>query len=458
MSFPFKNVEHRYSGSLTTSATANETVPSKKVLPDEYMNAYRNYVIPIGEGTYLEGSVAGRDGLNFPSAVAEISATAPAEAKICRLTDTLYVVGVVIADTSLGVYAVSTSGTVNTVGAIAAVNAADTDSMDICRVSDTQFAIAYRDEGGDDYLCIRSGTVSGTTITMGTEKELTAAAITEDELSVAYLSSVDCCVVAYADGDDDLATIAVPFSSGTTFGTAGSVVEFDAAAPNWITACECAPGYVFVAYADGGDSNKVHGRVATVSAAGAIGTPGTEKTIIDAAGTFLKAVNIAANQIALGYIDASSDPAVVKCTVSTTTITAGTAVVMAAATATDFSIALIDNTQGVAVWCDDAHGSDVGYAIRFSLATGTTTTVTADSTVDKFVDASAKGGTLRKMDVACSRGGNAVIIYNDADNDLASITGHYYENRVIDVRSTAASATYGVLVIPDQELCATLPS
>lgn len=451
MSIPFNKIEHKYFTGYTTSATANETVPAKAVIPEAYLGAYRNIIANLnGEGVYLEGATPGRDGLNFPASVVEISATAPSSSKIIRLTDTLFVALHLTANDTLVAYAGTLNGNTMTWGSSATVNTADTDSIDICRVSDSVFAVAYRDEGGSDYLCVRAGSVSGTTITMGTEKELTAAAITEDEIGICYEPTSGCVVVAYADGDDDLATIACPLST-TTFGTAGSVVEFDAAAPSDISVCPIQAGYFFVVYADGGDSNKVHARVASVSSAGAIGTPGTEKTVINAAGTFMIARYAEPNAVVVAYLDASADPAIVKCTTSGatgTTITAGTAVVMAAATGTDIGFDLIDNTQGICVWCDDAHGSDVGYAIRFTVAAGSTTTITADSTVDKFVDASAKGGTLPKMGCACNKGGKVVVIYNDADNDLASLGGTYFENRIIDVRSTAASASYVFDVIP----------
>lgn len=451
MSIQFDKIEHKFFTGYTTSATANETVPAKPIVPENYVVALRNHIANLcGEGAYLESADPERDGLNFPTAVTEISATAPSSSKIIRLTNTLFVALHLTADDTLVAYAITVDGTTPTVGSAATVNAADTDSIDICRVSDSIFAVAYRDEGGDDYLCVRAGSVSGTTITMGTEKELTATAITEDELGICYEPTSACCVVAYADGDDDLATIACPLTT-TTFGTAGSVVEFDAAAPSDVTCCPIQSGYFFVAYSDGGDSNKVHGRVASVSSAGAIGTPGTEKTIINAAGTFMIARKAEANAVVMAYIDASSDPAIVKCTTSGatgTTITAGTAVVMAAATATDIGFDLIDNTQGVCVWCDDAHASDVGYAIRFSVAGGSTTTITADAVVDKFVDTSAKGGTLPKMGCACGTDARAVVIYNDADNDLGCLVGQYYENRIIDIRSTTTSAAVTFSVIP----------
>lgn len=447
---------HHYTGYTTSSTVANETTPIKPVIDDlSYRNvANRRSIENLnGEGVYLESADPERDGINFPTAVTQISETTAQEAKIVWLTDTLYVVAVLIANTSLGVYAVSISGTTPTVGSIAAVNAVDTDSIDLCRLSSSKFAIAYRDEGGDNYLCARIGTVSGTTITMGTEKELTAAAITEDELSICEPRS-GVLFVAYADGDDDLATIAATYS-GTTIATPGSVVEFDAAAPNWITACKEREGYVIVYYADGGDSNKVHARCASVSAAAAIGNPGTEDTVIDATGTFLKAVYSEPHKTVLGYIDANADPTIVACTTTGatgTTITAGTAVVLAAATATDFGFDLIDNTQGIAAWCDDAHGSDVGYAIRFSVASGSTTTITADAVVDKFVDASAKGGTYRKLDVACGTNEKCVVIYNYTGDDEGCVVGQYYENGIIDIRSTTTSAAYTFDLVPVWQL------
>jgi hypothetical protein len=446
MSINFDKIEHYYVTGKT-SATANETAPSKSIIPDEVKKSFRTHILAYGEGVYLEGADAERDGINFPSAVVEISDTAPSSSKIVRLTDTLYVAAHLQADNALKTYAGTLSGTTMQWGDAATVNSVDTDSIDLCRVSDSIYAIAYRDEGGDDYLCVRAGSISARTITQGTEKELTATAIIEDELGITYDSGSGCIIVAYADGDDDLATIACPLST-ITFGTPGAVVEFDAAAPSDVSICMMRPNYFFVVYADGGDANKMHGRVASVSAAGAIGTPGTEKTIINAAGTFMIAKQLEVNKVAIGYIDASADPSVVVCTTTGaagTTITAGMAVAIAAATATDVGFDLIDNQQGIITWCDDAHSSDVGYATRFSVAT---TTVTADSTPDKFVDASAKGGTLPKMGCACSRAGKCVVIYNDADNDLASIAGMYYEDRIIDIRSTAASATYKALILP----------
>jgi len=79
---------------------------------------------------------------------------------------------------------------------------------------------------------------------------------------------------------------------------------------------------------------------------------------------------------------------------------------------------------------------------------GSTTTITADSVVDKFLEASCKGGTLIQMGCACSTDGHCVVLYHDASADPAVIIGYYVEDRIIDVRSTTTSATYDLLLFP----------
>lgn len=433
--------------STTTSATANSTVPAKEIIPSDFTGAYRNAILGlIGEGVYVEGADVERDGINFPTAVQEILATNPAAAKVVRLTDTLYVALTHVADAALGAYAITISGTTATVGTVAAVNAVDTDSIDICRLSDTHFATAYRDEGGADYLCARIGSVSGTTITMGTEKEMTAAAITEDSLAICTPTD-GVIAIAYADGDDDTAVIAAPYT-GTTVGTLGSVVEFDAAAPTDISCCRMQSGYIFVCYTDAGGS--LYGRVASVSTAGAIGTPGTEKAIVAFIPTYLNAVYVEENKVIIGYEDNANDVEAVACTTvsGATTITAGTATNFSGAiSATDVGLDMIDNTQGIIKWDDGTRGN----AVRFSISG---TTITADATIDWFTETATAGGG--EKGIACATNGKCVIVYEDADNDLGVLVGQYYEDRIIDIRSTATSAAAQFDVAPVFEREATI--
>lgn len=441
---------HEYTGTLST--TADETEASKIVVSDRHARAYNLDVRLQGEGAYLEGGVELRDGINFPTAAAALAATTLNEARLVRLTDTLYVAVYHAANNTLSAMAMTLSGTTLTAGSAAAVNTGDTDSIALCRINATTFGVAYNDEVGDDYLCFRTGTVSGTTVTMGTEKATTIAP-TEDEIALCYEPTSACLVAAYADASDGLSAVAVPVTSAGVIGTVGTAVVLDASStPTETTIAPIQAGYCVGIYADAGeDSGKIHGIAFAVSSAGAISGAGTEKTVVDAAGTLCTARYVRENTVAIGYIDASADPAVIVITTSGatgTTITAGTAVVMAAATATDIGMDMIDADQGICCWCDDAHANDVGYAIRFTLSGTGYRTVTADATVDKFIDATAKGGTLKKMDIACASNGKCVIVFNDSGNDPAVVAGQYFENRIVDVRSNAASAVFVARLFP----------
>ena len=453
MGIPLDKITHRLTEDLTTSATADETVPAKAVLPQEYTGASYVWVQPMGEDTYVEGGAYGRTGFNFPTAATEIlDSTTVAASTSVKLTDSLYVVGLVVANTSFTAYAVSVDGTTLTAGSAVQVNggtngttATDTDSVSMCRISDTVFAAVYRDEAGDDYICARCGTVSGTTITMGTEVVIySAGAATEDETACCYVNG--CLVAAFADTDDDLGVIATPTSTAGVIGTPGSIDEVSGEAPSMVSIAPCGANKVFLAYADGADG-LLDGCVATVSAAGVVAA-GTPADLHAKAPTMTRVRQLATDKVAVGYIESttSNDPYVVVCTVSTTTITAGTPVAIAAATATDFDMDIVDDTLGYVAWCDDAHGSDVGYISAFSMSS---TTVTASSVIDKFVDSTAKLGTLPVMGLSAGNDDKVFISYAGTGADLYAIAGQYHsDNRIVDVRSGATSATYDLLAIP----------
>ncbi len=443
----YSNIEHTYF-EATTSATANATIPAKEIIPYNYLGAYRNRVTNLHtEGCYVEGGVTGRDGIIFPTAAAALAATTNVASKIVRLTDTLYVAIYQATNATLYAIAMTLKGTTLTAGSAVSVNAGDTDSIDICRISNTAFAVLFNDEVGADYLAIRPGSVSTRTITMGTEKT-SAIAPTEDEMSICFEPTSACVVAAYADGSDGLSVVACPVSSLAlgTLGTLGTAVVLDASsAPTDTAIAPIQAGYCMAVYADEGeDSSYLHAIVFAVSSAGAISGAGTEKTVdTNVAGTLTKAVYVRENTVALGYADASNDPTIQICTTSGasgTTITTGTAVVLQACNAVDFGFDMIDSDQGIAFWCDD-DTSDYGFCVRFALSGTGYRTVTADGTIDAFVETSCKGGTLIQMDVACATNGKCVGIYTDASSDPAVIAGQYFENRVIDIRSTATSVS-----------------
>ena len=437
-------VKHTYHTG-TTSVITDGGAANKETIPPQYEGAIRKNILGLngtGASVYLE-SLTGRDGVNFPTAVTEIASTNPTESRIVRLTDTTYVVIDLIANTSLGAYAITIDGTTVTVGSLTAVSASDVDSTDLCRLSDTTFAVAYRDEAGDDYLAARIGTVSGTTITMGTEKELTAAALTEDELSICTPRN-GVIAVTYADASDDLSSIAAAYTD-TTISDPGTAVVVDTAAPTDNSCCRIENGILFVAWSDAGGS--MYGRCATVSAAGAIGSYGTEKAIVAFIPTYINARYVEEDKVIIAYEDDANDPEAVICTIAAgvvTTITAGTAVNFLAGSVTDVGIDMIDNLQGIIKWDDGTKGQCVRVALVAGVAD---TTITADAVIDNFVETASVGAG--KGGIACATNGKCVIIYEDADNDLGVKAGMYSENNIIDVRSATASIDYEFSVFPE---------
>ncbi len=450
--FPFGNIEHAYITG-TTSVSANEPASIKNVLPREYTGATRQKIDVVGTGAavYLENANSPRDGLNFPTAVVEVDGDNPEQVAVVRLTDTKYVVFSNVANAKLEGTVVDLSGTVPVAGTIATINNADTDSVGAIPIgtAGTHFALIYRDDGGNDYVYGRIGSVDGTTITMGDEKALDSTnagvlvagvryGVAEPRPGVLFFT--------FHDSDTHLTAVAAPYS-GVTVGTLGAQNKPDGTnAPREIACCPAGNNKVFVAFGDGGDSNNLHGRVATVSAAGAIGTWGTEKDLLgldgdtDAAATSVQAIFVQTDKVMLAYVDASSDPSMNAYSISTTTITGGQDVALEAGTATDMGICMQSPARGFIKWDDGTRGKVISFGLS-----GVTTT--ADASIDFFTETSAAGGLTHGMVYA---GNNKVFIaYEDADNDIGSKAGTYFENRIIDVRSATASIAYTGEVIPN---------
>ncbi len=444
--FPFRNVEHEvFTG--TTSVITDGPAAIKNVLPKGYTGAFLNELDVEGEGAaiYLENGWNPRDGFNHPTAVVEIDGDDPVSAKVIRLTDAKYVVFSNITNAKLEATVVDISGTVPAPGTIATINNADTDSWDAVAIgtAGTHFALIYRDEGGDDFVYGRIGSVSGTTITMGDEKALDGAEVGTENAGERYgvcEPRPGVLLFAWADNDDDLATVAAPYS-GVTVGTLGTQSEVSADAPTQIACCPMGDNKVFVAYSDGGDSDFIHCRVATVSAAGAIGTYGTEYDLFvsDAVSTYLEAHFLTTDKVIVTGEDGSNDPYAITLTASSTTLTRGTITVFLTGSVTDVSSGIRDPSRGFIQWDNGTNGQILSFAIG-------TTTVTADATIDNYVETSSAGCTTGGL--VYGGNGKAVSVYQDADSDLAMKVGTYFENRIIDVRSATASIDYSGRILP----------
>ncbi len=434
----------KYTG--TTCATANTTSAKKIVMPNCYSSGAYDVKVDIsGQGTYLYGADYARDGINFPVAVVAGPAVNPAYLVGCMLTPTLYVYAYDDgADGTDGkCFAVSTSGNTPTVGTAAEFEDGGATDPALIRLSDTTFALAYIDSG-DTYLKCVIGTVAGTTITYGTIKSTDLAAT-----ATAAAAGVGICeprsgvlFIAFqiASGTDG-STVCIPYTGTDTLGTVTSQVEFEQTAPIYISCCSYAPGYVVVVFGDAGDSNYIHAWACSVSAAGVVAF-GTEKTLVTNAGTDIQVSSPETNNIVVSYIDSSSDASLVATTVNQASpavvATAGSVITpFGAGTHTGVRHSMIDNTQGIVM------GDDGTYlkAIRFSKAA-------AVLTADAVIDTAVEGRAATETEICCNTRGDCCIAYANSSNVIYTVVGSYSENRVVDVRSSSASATYQAWLFP----------
>jgi len=430
----------------TTSATGDDTSAKKVIMPKRYTAAIDVMPVLNGEEVYLEDADYARDGVNFPTAITAGPAVNPAYLVGCKLTDDLFVYAYDDgADGNDGhCFAVSTVGTVCTVGTAVVFEASGATDPALCRLSDTTFACAYLDEGDSDYLKVVIGTVAGTVISYGTVKSTALACTATDAAAGVSIckpyEGTDLVFIAFqiASGTDG-STICIPYT-GTTFGTQTLQVEFDQDAPVSISCCRYSDGFVAVAYNDAGDSGKLHCWPCTVSTAGAV-VFGTEKTLNAAASTVVKVSSPRNGILVFSYIVAG-DATIIATTASfaSTPIvaTAGTAVaVLGAATHTGVRHAMMDDTRGFCV-------ADDGTYLKIISFSQAAKAIAADAAIDTAVEARY----ATEVSLLVTKTGKVVIAAADASDEIQVIAGQYFEDRIVDIRSVDASASYNLWLFP----------
>ncbi len=455
MSLTISKLKNRYFEG-TACATANDPAANKKRIPPDFKGCTK-YVGNInGEQAYLEGGKDwDRTGFNFPNTETELNALTSTSIRNVLLTNSL---GVAIYIVSTKLYAIAYAignGGALTYGTPVTVNDADTGTRpDICRIDDTTYAIAYADDGGSDYLCVRMGTVDGTTITQGDEKEMTAAAVQKDDGIGICQPRSGVIAVGYGDANGYGTVIAATFS-GTTVGTPGTAVS--ATGTDKVTYCAIAShatGYVTLAYADA-STNYLTVNIGTVSAAAVVAFAGSEKALNAQATTEIFISSPRNNSLVITWLD-SGDPHIIAGGVvagALTTFVQGTEASITT-TATAPRHACLSATEVALAYCDDAHAGDYGKIVRYSISWATTGagTLTQDSVIDIFCEASCKSD----LAVAATTNGAVVMVYEDIDNSnhLTASYGQYCDD-IIDIRSGSASATYSLWLFPVYEYVAT---
>jgi len=446
---PFGRGMEKFDGILitgTTASVANEPLINKP------RSGYFNQQLAAwsdSEGVYVEDQDKLTEGFFFPNAETTVEATTSSLAKCVKITETLTVT-VFLDGTALDSRAQvisASNGSVSSQGTVAPVNAAATLDFDICRLSDTQFAVSYLDDGGDDYLAVRIGTVTAAgAITFGVEKELNAAALKKGAGTCISLVNTLTIFVGYVlNADGKGLGIAATFTIATgTVSAPGTAVEFDGGADTKeLSSCSHTNGDIAVVYQAGGDANDpITMCCGTVSAAKVI-VFGDEVTMAGAAvvATGIDCVAMGKDIVAFCWVD-STYLHVNSATIALTVPTKKTETQLTTTAALAPKIDSIGGEKVGIVYEDDANANDVGKLVTV-LYDRTLFTFTIDYT-SQFTQAAVEAPCLAMLN-----GNRAFIAFEDAaDSDKVKVIAGDYSEHLIDIRSKGASKAYRLFITP----------
>ena len=132
-----------------------------------------------------------------------------------------------------------------------------------------KIVIAYRDNGNSNYGTAIVGTVSGTSISFGSEAVFESAATGtpgSTAITATFDSSNGKVVIAYVDGgNSNYGTAIVASVSGTSLSYGTAVVFESATTTDITTTFDSANNKVFIGYSDGGNSQRGTAIIGTVS-------------------------------------------------------------------------------------------------------------------------------------------------------------------------------------------------
>ena len=276
-----------------------------------------------------------------------------------------------------------------------------------------KFVVAYRDVSNSGYGTVVVGTISGTTISFGSEYVFSLAVT--NELSISFdPNTANKFIVSYQDnGNLDYGTVIVGTVSGTAI-SFGSKYIFNSGSTNY-TSTSFDPnttGMFVVAYRDSGNSNYGTAIVGTVS--GTTISFGSEYTF-SASTTTLTTVSFDPNTankfvVAYGAGNGSNGKAIVG-TVSGTTISFGSEYASSSGSAYHISASFDPNTAGkFVVSYRDAGNLNYGTTVAGTIS-GTTisfgSAVVFNSGITSFTSTSFDPNTANKFVVSYQDNGNS---------------------------------------------------
>ena len=282
--------------------------------------------------------------------------------------------------------------------------------------SNNKVVIAYRDDNNSDYGTAIVGTVSGTNISFGSATVFESAR--SDYITSTFNSTSGKIVIAYTDkGNSSILTAIVGTVSGTSisFGTAVAVTGNPQGYYNSITS-ESASSKIVIGYTNGSNSDYGTAVVGTVSNTSiSFGTPVVFES---ATATFSSATfDSTSGKVVIAYTDEgnSSYGTAIVGTVSSTSISFGSATVFESGSSSEFSASFDPLSNSVVVAYRDngnsnyitfAIGSVSGSSVSFS------SPVVFDTAGSEYISSVAYGNEAK-----------VVIAYKDAGNSNYGTAG-----------------------------------
>jgi hypothetical protein len=321
--------------SVVATAVIFEAAATK--VPDVCFDSTNNRIVVAYQddansdyGTAIVGTVASDGSISFGTPVVfESAATGGSGIAIVHDSNSNKIV-IAYEDEGNSQYGTAIVGTVDSsdnsisFGSAAVFESGEATTIDACFDSNSnKVVIAYSDAGNSQYGKAVVGTVSGTSISFGSI--VTFESAQTDYVSIAFDSTNNKVIIAYADGGDSGKGKAVVGTVSGTDISFGTVVTFENADTRWTSlAHDSSNQKTVIAYHDAGNSDYPTAIVGTVSGTDiSFGTP----VVIQSTANYGTATTFDSNinKIIITYNDnTGKDLRIIDGTVSGTSISFGT--------------------------------------------------------------------------------------------------------------------------------------
>ena len=296
--------------------------------------------------------------------------------------------------------ALTISGSSITAGTPVAFNPAGSYYNRIDKISSTQAIVVYKDLGNSNYGTSCILTLSGTSITAGSEVVFNSGR--SDYTTVAVLNSTKAIVVYGDNSNSHQCTACLLTISGSSI-TAGSEVGFNSNRGRYFSITSLTETKAIVTFEQ---HNDTAGKACILDVSGTTITAGSVQQFT-AGAIYNTSVTALSSTKAIVVYQASPHAAARVLDVSGTTITAGSALEYRIGTTSFQNIAKLTSTRAIVSYKDNANNSYPTYA-TFTISGAT---VTLESTVVISSTASTDNG------ISTGESQQAIFVYGDSSNN-----------------------------------------